>query len=173
MHFYELVFHQCIFSRSYCSRTFCSKHSTPVQADKFNVNKHTLRIHGFDNLIVYSFLQNVTKPEIKLPWNRSRCVILCLHIHNTIYARSTHPRVFYMDFTHKPDLHLKLDTTNTCTHSLHQIHITREIHQFYTLHVLKIELLKIDSRNSPEIHGVFWVFLVHTRHTPYTRKIHV
>ena len=29
---------------------------------------------------------------------------------------------------------------------------------------------KTASRNTPEIHGVFWVSLVHTRHTPYIPK---
>ena len=65
----------------------------------------------------------------------------------------------------EPYLHRKLGTTNT--HSLHQIHITREIHQFYTF--LKTDFEKYTGNTR----CILSIFGVYSTYTLYTKNIRV
>ena len=69
----------------------------------------------------------------------------------------------YTEFTHTPDLHLKLGTTNT--HSLHQIHITREIHPFYTFLESNFEKNTGNTRCVLSILGVYPAYTLYTKNT--------
>ena len=86
-----------------------------------------------------------------------------LQNYTTRYTQS-----LYTEFTHTPDLHLKLGTTNT--HSLHQIHITREIHQFYTFLKSDFEKYTGDTRCILG-NGIFGVYSTYTLYTKITRVI--
>ena len=79
--------------------------------------------------------------------SNSKITLQDIHVINGIYSY--------------PDLHLKLSTTNT--HSLHQIHITREIHQLYTF--LKSDFIHRNYTVYSEYFGVYSTYTLYTKNT--------
>ena len=110
--------------------------------------------------------------KLHMSWKES--VVFSLHIrslyqvHDTRGTPKLHDKKYtlYTEFTHTPDLHLKLGTTNT--HSLHQIHITREKHPFYMFHVYTCNFEKC-TWNTRCVLSIFGVYPAYTLYTKNTR----